>query len=303
LAAAVVLGSIVAVPQWLSKQARWEAIRATTGEIAQLAASVVDGDLHRELLDPANYSEERYQQALKPLVRFHSANPEIYYLYTMTEREGETFFVLDTAASPELRTKHELRASAYMEPFEVREEYDDGWIKDVAAGETYVTPTFEQDEYGSFLTGHAPIYDSQGGYSGFVGVDFDVAYYLKREARFRSIAIATLGVAMLLALGIGYVVAVYHSVISRRIHELYDSSIRDSLTGMLNRRGAMHVVKKALEGHAGSSAMLLVDIDNLKIINDLRGHSPAMRWSREPPMRFAGASVRARTAPGWATSS
>jgi predicted signal transduction protein with EAL and GGDEF domain len=82
-----------------------------------------------------------------------------------------------------------------------------------------------------------------------------------------------------------------------------DSSIRDSLTGMLNRRGAMHVVKKALEGHAGSSAMLLVDIDNLKIINDLRGHSPAMRWSREPPMRFAGASVRARTAPGWATSS
>ena len=89
LAAAVVLDSIVAVPQWLSKQARWEAIRATTGEIAQLAASVVDGDLHRELLNPANYSEERYQQALKPLVRFHSANPEIYYLYTMTEREGD----------------------------------------------------------------------------------------------------------------------------------------------------------------------------------------------------------------------
>jgi diguanylate cyclase (GGDEF)-like protein len=106
-----------------------------------------------------------------------------------------------------------------------------------------------------------------------VGVDFDAAYYLNREARFRSIAIATLGVAMLLALGIGYVVAVYHSAISRRIHDLYDSSIRDSLTGMLNRRGAMHVVKKALESHAGSSAMLLVDIDNLKIINDLRGHS------------------------------
>ena len=267
------MGSIVAIPQWLSKQARWEALRANTGDIAQLAASVVDGDLHRQLLDPANYSEEQYRQALKPLVRFHSANPEIYYLYTMTERDGETLFVLDTAASPELRTKHELRASAYMEPFEIREEYDDGWIKDVAAGKTYVTPTFEQDEYGSFLTGHAPIYDSQGRYSGFVGVDFDVAYYLKREARFRSIAIATLGVALLLALGIGYVVAVYHSVISRRIHELYDSSVRDSLTGMLNRRGAMHVVKKALESHAGSSAMLLVDIDNLKMINDLRGHS------------------------------
>lgn len=85
LAAAAILVSIVAIPQWLSKQARWEALRANVGEIAQLAASVVDGDLHRKLLDPTNYSEESYAHALKPLVRFHSANPDIYYLYTMME--------------------------------------------------------------------------------------------------------------------------------------------------------------------------------------------------------------------------
>ena len=273
LAAAALLGSIVAVPQWLSKQARWDALRQNVGEIAQLAASVVDGDLHRKLADPANYSEDLYKRALQPLVRFHSANPEIYYLYTMVERDGRTYFVLDTAASPDLRTKHELRASDYMEPFEIRQEYDDRWTKDIAAGTTYVTPSFQQDEYGSFLTGHAPIYDSQGRYSGFVGVDFDVACYLNREARFRSIAIATLGVALLLALGIGYVVAIYHSAIARRMHELYESSIRDSLTGMYNRRGAMHVIKRELERHRGSSAMLVIDIDNLKMINDLRGHS------------------------------
>jgi diguanylate cyclase (GGDEF)-like protein len=273
LAAAAVLGAIVAIPQLVSKQARWEALRANVGEIAQLAASVVDGNLHRQLLDPANYSDELYARALKPLVRFHSANPDIYYLYTMVERDGQTYFVLDTAASPDLRTARELRASAYMEPFEIRKEYGDGWTQQVAAGKTYVTPSFEEDEYGSFLTGHAPVYDAQGRYSGFVGVDFDTNYYLKREARFRSIAIATLGTALLLALAVGYMVAVYHSVIARRFHELYDSSIRDSLTGMLNRRGAMHVIKKAVESHAGASAMMLVDIDNLKMINDMRGHS------------------------------
>jgi GGDEF domain-containing protein len=54
-------------------------------------------------------------------------------------------------------------------------------------------------------------------------------------------------VALLLALAIGYVLAVYHSVISRRMQELYDSSIHDSLTGMLNR----HVIKKAVEHHIG----------------------------------------------------
>jgi len=273
LAAATILVSIVAIPQFLSQQARMDVLRSHVGEIGQLAASAVDGDLHRQLLDPANYSDELYARALKPLVRFHSANPNIFYLYTMVDRGGVAYFVLDTAASPDLRTNHQLRASAYMEKFEIRKENDDDWLEQIASGKTYVTPSFEQDDFGSFLTAHVPIYDSKGLYSGFVGVDFDLQYYLTREARFRAIAIATLGVALLLALAIGYVVAVYHSAIHRRIHELYDSSIRDSLTGLLNRRGAMQVIKKSLECHPRGSALLLVDIDNLKMINDMRGHA------------------------------
>ncbi|MGH6833774.1 MAG: sensor domain-containing diguanylate cyclase, partial [Methyloceanibacter sp.] len=273
LAAATILVSIVAIPQFLSKQARWEVLRSHVGEIGQLAASVVDGDLHRQLLDPANYSDDLYARALKPLVRFHSANPDIFYLYTMVDRGGVAYFVLDTAASPDLQTKHQLRASAYMEKFEIRDESDDSWLKQIAAGKTYVTPSFEQDDFGTFLTAHVPIYDGNGQYSGFVGVDFDMQYYLSREARFRSIAIATLGAALLLALLTGYLVAVYHASIHRRMQELYDSSIRDSLTGLLNRRGAMEVIKKSVERHAGQCAMLLVDINSLKMINDMRGHS------------------------------
>jgi hypothetical protein len=41
------------------------------GEVGQIAASLVDGDLHRKLLDPASYSDELYSRALRPLVRFH----------------------------------------------------------------------------------------------------------------------------------------------------------------------------------------------------------------------------------------
>jgi hypothetical protein len=188
LAAAATLVAILAIPQWLSTQARWEVLRLHVGEIGRLAASVVDGDLHRQLLDPANYSDDLYARALKPLVRLHSADPDIHYLYTMFERDGVPYFVLDTAASPDLRTSRQLRASAYMERFDVREEYKDDWLQQIAADNTYVTPTFEQDDYGYFLTAHAPIYDSKGRYSGFVGVDFDMEYYLNREARFRVIA-------------------------------------------------------------------------------------------------------------------
>jgi hypothetical protein len=97
LVAAVILVSLVAIPQYLSRQARWDSLRAHVGEIAKLAASVVDGDLHRQLLDPANYNDELYKRALAPLVRFHSTDHDIFYLYTMVERDGVAYFVLDTS--------------------------------------------------------------------------------------------------------------------------------------------------------------------------------------------------------------
>jgi sensor histidine kinase regulating citrate/malate metabolism len=97
-----------------------------------------------------------------------------------------------------------------MERFDVKAEQGNDWLKQIASGKTYVTPSFEEDDYGTFLTGHAPIYDSQGRYSGFVGVDFDLDYYFASEARFRAIAIGSLIVTFVLSLGIGYLVAQYY---------------------------------------------------------------------------------------------
>ena len=271
--AAAILVSIVAVPQWLSKQARWEVLRSHVGQIGQLAASVVDGDLHRRLLDPANYSAELYATALKPLVRFHSANSDLFYVYTMVDRDHAPYFILDTAASGDLRTKNHLRASGYMEPFKLREKYEDGWLDQIAAGKTYVTPTYEHDDYGYFLTAHVPIYDSQGAYSGFVGVDFDMAYYLAEEARFRLIEIGSLVAAVMVALLIGFLIALYYGDLQRRMRELYYRATRDDLTGLLNPRGAKDAVTKALAGDEASCAMLLVDIDHLKMIVGMRGRS------------------------------
>lgn len=274
LAAAGVLGAIVAIPQWLSKHARLEVLRSHVGAIAQLAASVVDGDLHRQLLDKANYTPELYERTLAPLVRFHSAAPDIFYVYTMVEREGKSYFVVDTAASSDLRTKHELRASAYMEPFEtIDAEPDPDWLQQIAAGKTYAYPSFQRDVYGNFLSGHKAIYDSQGRYSGFVGVDFDIGYYLAQESSFRAISIGTLIAALLAAVLIGYLAARYQYDVNHRIEEQYHLSIRDELTRLLNRRGALGAVRNALSTHASSYAAILVDVDDLKGINDSHGHA------------------------------
>lgn len=274
LAAMIVLGSIVAIPQWLSRQARWQVLRSHVGQVAQLAASVVDGDLHRQLLDPANYTPELYARTLRPLVRFHSADPQIFYVYTMVERDGKTYFVVDTAASDELVTPHQLRASAYMEPFETLDkEPDPDWLQQIAAGKTYVYPRFVHDEYGYFLSGHAPIYDSKGRYSGFVGVDFDLNYYLAQESQFKLISAGSLTAALMVALLLGYLAARYHYQIRSRIEEQYQISVRDELTQLFNRRGAMRMVERAFAAQAATYATILVDVDDLKGINDNHGHA------------------------------
>jgi diguanylate cyclase (GGDEF)-like protein len=274
LAAALVLGAIVAIPQWLSKQARLEVLRSHVGAVARLAASVVDGDLHRQLLDPANKTPELYARTLAPLVRFHAAYPDIFYVYTMCEKNGQSYFVVDTAAESEkLNSPHKLVPSEYMEPFNaIDADPDPDWLQRIAAGQTYVYPSFQRDKYGTFLSGHAPIYDSQGRYSGFVGVDFDLQYYLAQEASFRAISIGTLTAAILLALLIGYIAARYHFDVNDRIEQEYRASIRDELTKLLNRRGALTAVSEALAVQASTYATILVDVDNLKNINDNHGH-------------------------------
>ena len=292
LSTALILAAVVAVPQWLSKQARLDVLRSHVAEVARLAASVVDGDLHRQLIDPANYTPELYAATLRPLVKFHSAAPEIFYVYTMVEREGRSHFVVDTAASSDLKTSRELRASKYMELFEpIDIEPDPDWLDRIAAGHTYVYPSFQLDEYGYFLSGHTPIYDSAGRYSGLVGVDFDLQYYLAQEASFRPIWIGSILAALMCALLVGYLAAHYQYAVTNQIQAHYAVSIHDDLTNLLNRRGALAAIRDALAAPASSHAVILIDVDDLKAINDNHGHAVGDDFLREVAQSMR-ASVR-----------
>jgi len=161
-----------------------------------------------------------------------------------------------------------------MEPFELRKEYASDWLQELAAGRTYVNDGFQYDDYGYFLSGHAPIHDSAGRFAGFVGVDFGLDYYLKEEGRFHRIEIASMAGAMLLSLLLGYGYARYRHAHHAEVQQHYEFSIQDSLTGLPNRRGAQVAIESAWAGAAAAShAALLVDIDNFKAINDSSGHA------------------------------
>ncbi|MET0281419.1 MAG: GGDEF domain-containing protein [Steroidobacteraceae bacterium] len=270
---ATLLLAVVLVPQILARDARLQVLRAHVDEAARLAASPIDGDLHRQLVEGTGDVEAVRRLELAVLVRLHERWPEAAYLYTMGVKEGRAFFVLDTAQDEDFARRRNLRASAYGEPFELREGYPRDWLDVIMAGHIYVNPGFQYDDYGYFLSGHAPIFDSAGEVAGFSGVDFDLDYYVAEEQRFRRIEIASAVVVVLVALLLGYLYARYRYASEMELQRHYETSMQDALTGLPNRRGAMARIQALWrESGVASHAALLVDIDNFKDINDTHGH-------------------------------
>jgi len=269
---AMVLLTLVLLPQYAARNARLGVLRMQVEQAARLTASHVDGELHRRLLD-GSADAATLAAAREPLMRMHRNWPEARYVYTMGILDGRAHFILDTAQDAAFAQERDLIASPYMEPFEQRLAYRDNWLQRLAAGRTYVTPDFQEDDFGIFLSGHAPVFDLEGKVSGFVGVDFGLDYFLAQEARFRRIEIASGLFAMLLSVLLGYLFARRQVEQQAELHHHYRSSIQDSLTGLRNRRGALQAIEEAWSAEPEAShAALLVDVDNFKRINDAHGH-------------------------------
>jgi len=73
---------------------------------------------------------------------------------------------------------------------------------------------------------------------------------------------------------IGFAAAVRRNLVdSSRLLALWDQAHHDPLTGLLNRRGMLHEVERALSGgRVRSLAVITMDIDHFKAINDIHGH-------------------------------
>ncbi len=79
----------------------------------------------------------------------------------------------------------------------------------------------------------------------------------------------------------------------RRFRELRERAITDSLTGVLNRAGLGDALDAHAEaGRAGTSAVLFLDIDNFKRVNDRFGHAVGDQVLQSVAMRLR-ASCRA----------
>lgn len=175
-----------------SRQMRTE-LRQRASDLAALAALQQNGD---ELIQIASEADPLYEQMRQQNQRIAEISPEIAYVYTMRKDEQGIFFVVDVAGS------------GYENTALFGERYPDASPTLLNNFDTLETAIADEDIYtdafGSFLSGYAPIRNSQGEKVGVIGVDLSANAVIERERRFlvHSLSIFGLSFAVILLGGL-----------------------------------------------------------------------------------------------------
>ena len=243
--------------------------------LARTAAALVDADLHNQIRSQEQMDADIYQSAVKPLIKLHQSFDFIKYLYTMIDKDGQPFYILDTASDTKLLNERDLELSDVMEPYVGEDEDFKDWLDTVASGNVYLDDEPYEDEYGTFLSASAPFYTSDGQYAGFVGIDIsiDTLSDIDREYKTKLIKVGGLNVTVILIITL--LIWLLKNKACSYHQQLKDMSFTDPLTGAMNRRGAKQGFDRELDRlrrYKQPFCFITIDIDNFKGINDTLGH-------------------------------
>jgi diguanylate cyclase (GGDEF)-like protein/PAS domain S-box-containing protein len=154
--------------------------------LAQEAAAQVDPQLHEQIRRPEQLNGPEYLRAVEPLRRIRKAVPDIHYVYTLVLADGEVHFVLDASDPTTRSTTGQLDQSGVWEVYRHRSSVltaalGDGGHPGVPIAS--LEPT--TDEWGTWVSGFAPLRDAKGRQIGVLGVDVDGSRFLASRAASR----------------------------------------------------------------------------------------------------------------------
>ena len=185
-----------------ARQAQTEAVRDELTQLANVAASQIDGDLHRQIVSPAQTGSAEHIRATESLVRFHKASKDIIYVYTAAMVNNQLHYVLGT--------DHFYRVDGDSLPpdpimLAVPESEADPDMYRAARTQTQVTQRAPRQElHRAYLSAYAPFYDRAGAFVGIVGVDMWVVKLERRLVRLLRAAQLTWSALVLLSMAVAW---------------------------------------------------------------------------------------------------
>ncbi|MFN8383509.1 MAG: methyl-accepting chemotaxis protein [Anaerolineales bacterium] len=155
------------------KQVR-EDFRSNLLHTVALASLQVNGDDHSLIKTPADTSSPQYKSIHQTLVQIHDAANSIEYPYTMRLNEkGKIYFVIDST-----NDEPSSFGDIYNDPGDALK------TNFATLREPIVENDFYTDEWGTWLSGYAPIYRSDGEIDGVIGIDILADTVLAKERQF-----------------------------------------------------------------------------------------------------------------------
>jgi putative nucleotidyltransferase with HDIG domain len=189
-------------------------------DIAGLASLQIDGDMLDTIISPERQTSEEYLSLHRTLTKIAETEQNIKYIYTMrkTSEAGEYAFIIDADPDPESAA-------------EIGEIYDGRKISALENGfkEPSADTDFVTDQWGTTLSGYAPIYNSEGKVVGVLGIDMDASFINGKLYEYRKKFMLYSLAACLLAMLMSVVLANH---LTRRINQV-SSAVKEMTEGKL----------------------------------------------------------------------
>ena len=177
-------------------------VQANLLSLAETASRLVDGEKHKQITQPDQKYSPLYEETRKPFYALLEGNRNIAFIYTVIPKGDKIFFVLDSKI---------IKEGEKDDTSDVMEEYEDASEVMHQALKTHKALVEDKpysDEWGTFLSGYAPIYDAQKNFLGIVGADIRITDYMERLANVRHALMLGLAIALLASLFAGFLVYV-----------------------------------------------------------------------------------------------
>lgn len=189
-------------------------LRTNLANAAAGAALMIDGEVHRRLATAgaAAARDPAFAQVVAALRRFKETHPEVTYIYTMAKRPDTdttrvVAFVVDASEEAD------RNQNGVIDPDEIIAEPGKTYsaVEAPRLLDGFERPSADDrivsDQWGSWLSGYAPIRDAQGRSTGLVGVDLAAGHIARLEGDFLAHSVVLLISTLVAFLAGGVLVA------------------------------------------------------------------------------------------------
>jgi methyl-accepting chemotaxis protein len=188
-----------------TKIALKDTMRDELKAVASVVATQINGD-SLAVLKKGDETKAAFLSIRDQLLTIRKSHPDIKFVYTMKKDGGKVYFSVDADYG-----NTDDAANIGDEYPETNPRMMEGFSK------VSVDDDFTIDEWGSVLTGYAPIKDSKGNFVGLVGIDMDSERVIQKQNFIGDTIYLIIGIGILVA---AVIIGIFSLTIIRDIKKL-----------------------------------------------------------------------------------